>query len=623
MKRFNPAVRNSESLVFPILIGIFFYWYFTRLNGLDPRDVSWLLPFWHTHIDAAANYLGWEYFRSSPILQWPLGRTPSLGPGSGASISMTDSIPLMAFIFKPFTHWYQGTFQYFGIWTLTCFVLQAVASWKLLGIWVKGQFARGLGCCFFVIAPAFLDRLTFHFGLSAHWVVLFALYLFFKSDFSLKMWIALGVVSTLIQPYLAIMVSAVFLVALLGNPSFLKRLMVYIAAIGFAAYQAGLFIFDFSNAGLDGFGIFSSNALSLVDPGFPDFDRLPWSTRVPNVWENVGQYEGFAFLGGGVLLIGMLLFINQLILGRSLRNKWPSLIVLIAFGNFVYRQNAISVLVLLWLVLAAICLTQFLVEFKKDKVNAIKIGGLAIAFFIFAFSNIILIGDFSFVQVEIPKFVLDVFAIARTSGRFIWIPMYLVMTVVVVSALKYFPRRVSLAIIFVALLLQINDSSQATRFLSDTYTRPGPDNYLPSKTWDVLGSRYRSVEFVPAAHKPRLFDSNPDFLNTSGWLWRDIGVLGQKYDWKLNSFYFGRVPEAAFVKENVELDERVQSGGYDSSVLYVFIGSDEWEMAKKSVKGADLIGTLDGVPIVAPGLSDCNSCDLSTFINKSPLLNQG
>lgn len=613
-------LRNYST---PILIGTFFYWYFTRLNGLDPRNVSWLLPFWHTHIDAAANYLGWEYFRSSPILQWPLGQTPSLGPGPGASISMTDSIPLMAFIFKPFTHWYHGTFQYFGIWTLVCFVMQAVASWKLLGIWVKGRFTRGLGCCFFVITPAFLDRLTFHFGLSAHWVVLFALYLFFKRDFSLKLWIALGVVSTLIQPYLAIVVSAVFIVALFGNPSFLKRLVAYLLAIGFAAYQAGLFVFGFSNAGSDGFGTFSSNALSMVDPGFPDFDRLPWSTRVPNVWENAGQYEGFAFLGSGVLLIGILVFLNRLILGRSMKNVWPNLVVLVAFVNFVYRQNAISMLVLLGSVLATICLMQFLAECKKDIVTAIKIGSVSIAFLLFAFSNIILIGDYSLVQFEIPNFLLEVIAIARTSGRFIWLPMYLVITVVVISALKYFPRRVGPAVLFALLLLQINDSSQASRFLSDTYTRPGPDNYLPSKTWDILGSRYNSVEFVPAAHKPRLFDSNPDFLNTSGWLWRDVGVLGQKYGWELNSFYFGRVPEAAFVKENVELDERVLSGSYDSSVLYVFIGSDEWEMAKKSVNSSDLIGTLDGVPIVAPGLSDCNSCDLSTFINKSPLHNQG
>jgi hypothetical protein len=361
----------------------------------------------------------------------------------------------------------------------------------------------------------------------------------------------------------------------------------------------------------------------MVDPGFPDFDRLPWSTRVPNVWENSGQYEGFAFLGSGVLLIGILVFLNRLILGRGMENVWPNLVVLVAFGNFVYRQNAISVLVLLGSVLATICLTQFLSDLKREKERAIKIGSVSIAFLLFAFSNIILIGDYSLVQFEIPNYILEFIAIARTSGRFIWLPMYLVMTVVVISALKYFPRRVGPALLFALLLLQINDSSQASRFLSDTYTRPGPDNYLPSKTWDILGSRYKSVEFVPAAHKPRLFDSNPDFLNTSGWLWRDVGVLGQKYGWELNSFYFGRVPEAAFIKENVELDERVQSGGYDSSVLYVFIGSDEWEMAKKSVNSSDLIGTLDGVPIVAPGLSDCNSCDLSTFINKSPLLNQG
>ena len=597
----------------PVFIGSFFYWYFTRLNGLDPRDVSWLLPFWHSNIDAATNYLGWEFFRSTPILQWPLGITPNLGPGSGASISMTDSVPLMAFIFKPITHWYQGTFQYFGIWTLTCFVLQAVASWKLLGIWIKGQFARGLGICFFVIAPAFLDRLTFHFALSAHWVVLFALYLFFKRDFSLRLWILLGVVSTLIQPYLAIMVSVVFLFALIGNQKVLKRLAIYLGAIGFAAYQAGSFVFGFSNAGSEGFGTYSSNALSMVDPGFPDFDRLPWSTKIPNVWENAGQYEGFAFLGSGVLIIAVCFFFMRLLANRSFKGIWPSLLVLVAFGNFVYFQNAKSVLLLLSSVLVAICVMQFISTVRLDRIKALKIVGVLVAFLLFAFTNVILVGDYSLIQFELPSFVLDIFAIARTSGRFIWLPMYLVMTVVTVSVLKYFPRRVGSALLVVALTLQVIDTSQATQFLSDTYTRPGPENYLPSKAWDVLGSRYKSVEFVPAAHKPRLFDSNPDFLNTAGWLWRDVGVLGQKYNWELNSFYFGRVPEAAFLKENIEINERLRSGDFDSSVLYIFIGSDEWELAKKSARSPDLIGTLDGVPILAPGMMACTDCMLEGF----------
>jgi hypothetical protein len=525
----------------------------------------------------------------------------------------------MAFLFKPFTHWYQGTFQYFGIWTLVCFVLQSIASWKLIGIWVKNQFARSLGCCFFVIAPAFLDRLTFHFALAAHWIILFTLYLFFRKEFSLRFWILLGVVSILVQPYLAIMVSAVFLVSLFGDPYFLKRLVLYIGAIGFSAYQSGLFVFGFSNVGADGFGTFSSNGLSMVDPGYSDFDRVPWSTKVPDFWENVGQLEGFAFLGFGVLLTAVFLYLVRLMSIGSIKRDWPALIVLPAFVNFIFRPSDKSVLLMLMSVLTSVCVFQFVLYLKRDKVVALKIVGISIAFVAFALSNVVFVGDYRPLRFGVPSFVLDLFAIARASGRFIWIPMYLVMTVVVVSALKFLPRRLGWSLLSVLLLVQVNDSSQASQFLSETYTRTGPENYLPSKTWEIFGGRYKSVEFVPAAHKPRLLDSNPDFLNTSGWLWRDIGILGQRYGWNLNSFYFARVPESEFLSESLEISQRLKNGEYDSSVLYIFIGSDEWELAKKTVGPSDLIGTLDGVPIIAPGLSECIDCDLSTFSSRSPV----
>ena len=597
----------------PIFIGSFFYWYFTRFNGLDPRDVSWLLPFWHGNIDSATHYLGWEYFRSAPMLQWPLGRTSNLGPGSGASIAMTDSIPLMAFLFKPFTHWYEGTFQYFGIWTLICFVLQSIASWKLIGIWLKNQFARSLGCCFFVIAPAFLDRLTFHFGLAAHWVILFALYLCFQKCFSIKSWILLGVLATLTQPYLAIMVSAVLLVSLFGNQYFLKRLVMYVGAIGFSAYQSGLFVFGLSNAGTAGFGTFSSNGLSMVDPGYSDFDRVPWSTKVPDFWQNVGQLEGFAFLGIGVLLIAVFLYLIRLMSSRSIKRDWPVLIVLPAFVNFIFSPSDKSVLLMLMSVLISICFFQIVPYLKRDKVVAFKLAVISIAFTAFALSNVIFVGDYRPLRFGVPSFVLDLFAIVRASGRFIWIPMYLVMTVVVVSGMKFLPRRLGRLLFSVLLLVQVIDSSRASQFLSETYTRTGPENYLPSKTWEVFGGRYKSVEFIPAVHEPRLFDSNPDFLNTSGWLWRDIGILGRRYGWKLNSFYFARVPEAEFLRESLEINQRLKNGEYDSSVLYIFIGSDEWELAKKSARSPDLIGTLDGVPILAPGMMACSDCILEGF----------
>ena len=606
-------------LIIPVSVGLLFYAIFSRFHGLNPTQTDWLLPFWNGNIDSAANYLGWEYFRAAPIFQWPLGRIPNLGPGSGASIAMTDSIPLMAFLFKPFTHWYRGTFQYFGIWTMLCFVMQAVSSWKLLGIWVKGRVHLVLGCVFFVITPAFLDRMTFHFGLTAHWLILFALFLFFREEFGFKNWVFLGVIATLIQPYLAIMVSALFFFSLLKQEHFTKRLSLYLLAIGMSAWQAGLFVFGFSNIGLDGFGVNSTNVLSLVDPGFPDFNRLPWSSRVPNLWENVGQYEGFAFVGSGLLLVSALLYLKFLSNFRRKRSDWPSLLVIPAIIYFLIQRNAFSALLLIESILLSICLHAVFRYLIAERLRAMKMLFLSALFGLFAISNIVFIGDRYVGQYMVPEFFMNLVSVARTSGRFIWLPMYLVITVVIVLLVKNFPKYLSIMFLAFTLLIQVNDSSSANQFVNDLFTRSGPENVLPSSTWDVFGEKYSSVAFVPAAHKPRLFDTNPDFLNTSGWLWRDIGVLGQKYDWNLNSFYFGRVPDSAFIRENVQIEKSILNGEYDSSTLYIFIDSDAWEKAKKSINSSDLIGTLDGVPVVAPGLSECATCDFSTFSNKSPL----
>lgn len=51
--------------------------------------------------DPATHWLGWQFFRNSPLLQWPLGANPDYGMEIGSSIIFSDSIPLLAFIFKP------------------------------------------------------------------------------------------------------------------------------------------------------------------------------------------------------------------------------------------------------------------------------------------------------------------------------------------------------------------------------------------------------------------------------------------------------------------------------------------------------------------------------------------
>ena len=607
------SIKRPQAYLVPALIGVFFYAYFTRFAGLNPFHVNWLLPFWNGNIDSATHYLGWEYFRSAPIFQFPMGKTPNLGPGNGSSIAMTDSIPLLAFLFKPFTHWLDRPFQYFGIWTLACFVLQSIAAWKLMGIWIKEKSLLLIGTSFFVVCPAFLDRMTFHFGLTAHWVLLMSLYLFFRERFSLRSWVFLGVIAALVQPYLSIMVSAVFLFDQMARPRFVRNVSSYLAAVTFAAWQSGLFVFGASNIGSDGFGVFSTNGLSLVDPGFPNFSRVPWSEVVPNLGENVGQYEGFAFLGGGVIGLAALVLTRKAITTRTIEAGWPVLLPVPFLIYLAFQRDAFSALILLESIVLAVCLIYLQRYSVFEMQKTFKAVTFVLLFSAFALSNTVFIGDRFNGHVGVPSLLLDLTAIARTSGRFIWIPMYLVIAVVVVAVAKSFPRYVAALFLISALIFQVKDSSTASIFTREVFRRSGPESIMPSDLWNSLGARYSSVAFVPAAHKPRLFSSNPDFKNIDGWLWRDVGVLGQRFGWRLNSFYFGRSPDKAFEVENQEIQERLTSGDFESTVLYVFIGSDEWELAKQTAGPEDLVGVLDGVPVIAPGLAACSTCNFEGF----------
>ncbi len=605
--------HSGYELIIPALIGFFAYGYFSKFQGLNPTKTDWLLPFWNGNIDSATHYLGWEYFRSAPIFQWPLGKTPNLGPGNGSSIAMTDSIPLMAFLFKPLTHWYNGNFQYFGIWILCCFVLQSIAAWKLLTTWVEEFSIRLIGVGFFVVAPAFLDRYTFHSALAGHWILIFGIYLMLCAKFSTRNWLTLGIISILVQPYLAMMVSGMFVFSVFRCPQVFSRMSLYFGTLFLVAWQSGYFVFGFSNAKADGFGTFSSNGFSLVDPGFPDYYRMPWSSFIPNVMENPGQYEGFAFVGLGIVLLCIAVIAKVLFSrGKNVSLVSTSVFLFLVSYLIVSREAFGLQLFLICCILTICFLSIYSSDFKLT--GSLRLTFLLFgAYFAFSLSNIIFLGDRLIWKYPIPDFVLGMISIARTSGRFVWPLMYLVIAVVVVYSSIVFAPSVAKMLLALLLVIQLFDMRAGDQFSKDVFARGGPSEYLPSNLWDQLGQTYSKVAFVPVAHKPRLFGTHPDFLNIDGWLWRDIGMLGVDYGWSLNSFYFGRSPAEAFTLANLEVTEQMKSGNFSSNTLYVFIESEAWEIAKKTAKENDLIGVLDGIPILAPGLNPCDGCDLSGF----------
>ena len=595
---------RMKPYLLPGLSGFLFYIYYFGFKSLNPLNVNWLLPYWNGNADPATNYLGWEYFRQAPLFQWPLGESPKLGPGLGSSIAMTDSIPLMAFLIKPLLFWYHGPFQYFGFWILVCFVMSGIASWKLLSIWIKDPLLRLTGCIFFVIAPAFLMRTTLHFALSAHWVLLLAFYLFFRPKSSFGSWLILGTVTALVQPYLLFMVSGVFLCSLFKQTNFWKNLLIYVGLVAFTSFQAGVFVFGISDIGAFGFGTFTANVYSFVDPGFPEFSRLPWSKIIPNGDQNFEQYEGFAFLGVGVLFIAVVVFICKTYWKRPIKQQLTLVLVLVPVACVAIFRDAYSVHLLFSVCIFSVFLHTLVDQLVDNRRRSVETVFLMIIYVLFSWSNHAVIGDRELYNFAIPKILETVFSISRISSRFIWVPMYLTITVLIVLAVKSLPKYFVFCLFIFALALQVFDTSSGAQFLRGSVERAGIESQLSSKTWNDFGLRYKKVKFVPAANKPEPSDDDSVVFNFPGVLWRDVGLLGLKFDWSLNSFYFGRSPDKNFMTENIDIDQSLTSGMYDPHTLYIFWHSEEWERAQRNVNHSDLIRILDGVPVLAPGFLD-------------------
>ena len=618
---------KGSGLVIPFLIGIAAYAVIIRFKGFWPTDVDWLLPQWNGNIDSASHYIGWEMYRQSSIFQWPIGRSPMLGPDGGSSIAYS-TLPLLALIFKPLTLWSNTPLQFFGLWSLVCFIGQSVFSWKLLGLWIKNRIHLSLGVCFFVVAPSFLDRLSVHFDASAHWLLIVALYLFFRPTFKFGQWLLLGALSVLIFPYIAMMVSVIFATRLIvdgirskGWFEVIKRISIYVGVLLITAWQCGFFLLGGSKIDAEGYGVFSANVLTFVDPGYPDNYRAPWSYVVPDQWQGPGQYEGFSFVGAGILILAATVWILKVAKGsRSTRVILiaPVVCIPVLFARF-QDLTQLKLTVLLG-ILMAIALENVL-QYRSDRfMMKIAVTLSVAAMSLFAFSNQMLLGKFQVTQFQLSPTFLNFANIFRSSGRFTWPLMYLLIALIIVALIREIPSALITPILLAALVFQVADGNNGAQFTTDAYSRAGPDKYLTSATWDVLGKKYDGVLFSPAAHKPRLFMSiNADFLAESGVLWRDIGVLSQQYDWSMNSSYFSRDPANRFQKDNTALDLALLNGSFNSNQIYVFIGNDQWERAKLVAGKNDLVGILDGVPILAPNFYPCDECRLDGFVDRHPV----
>ena len=608
MSRYLPTKPIDQWLVVPGLIGFVYYVSLTRFHGLNPFDVDWLLPFWRGSIDSAQHYLGWEFFRQAPLLQWPPGKSPNLGPTGGSGVALTDSLPLFALIFKPLTFWFDQPFQYFGIWVLTCFVLQAIFAWKLLTLWVKRWEHAALGTYFFCFAPIFIDRISVHLALAGQWVLLAALFVLFSPRTTYRHWLFLGFVAMLVQPYLAIICAACFfawlLIAVIRNKSvveFAKRLLAFVGVLFASGWISGLFIFGLGSAKAVGFGTYSANGLALVDPGYPWYERSLWSRRIPDQWQNSGQYEGMNFLGSGVLILAITVLLYQLLKGTRTSRFIQLLIVIgvvVVFGRSGTPQRELVFL------LGVVCASVFgwvSKSYIRSKQSTIVYLLLFLSLSIIAVTNQMFIGDFLVFNFSLPESINGVLAIVRTSGRMLWPVTYLITALLVAFISINLRRHLATALLLGILVVQTSESVGGVGVTKSMFNRAGPTEYLSSPMWDTFGERYSKVAIVLPNDNPILYPTHPDFTPAEGsFLWREIGMFAVKHRMQLNSFYFSREPQDQNKVESKLVLDQISSGILDPDTLYVFIDADSWEKVSSEINSNGQVEVIDFVPVLAP-----------------------
>ena len=209
MKQWRGMKASWIEPLWPVLMGSIAFVLVVGPRAIRPDNIGWLWSSRPETSDTCQHFLGWQFFRNSPWVL-PPGANPDCGLEISSGILYSDSIPLLAFLFKPFARWLPESFQYFGLWIYLCFILQAWFAWKLVGAVSDSAVVRLCSVGLFLFAPPFLLRVYGHIALISHWTILSALYLNFFPNIFVKRyaWPALIFVTALVHTYLLAMVLA-------------------------------------------------------------------------------------------------------------------------------------------------------------------------------------------------------------------------------------------------------------------------------------------------------------------------------------------------------------------------------------------------------------------------------
>lgn len=543
--RAAPAL--AAALLGPLL---FFLVFDPRL--LDPSYFRWLL--WLP--DPATQFLGWHFFR---LENWhlPPGAATNYGMDMGSSIVFTDSIPLAALLFKLARAALPDNFQYFGWWMLACYVLQASFGWLLSGIATRLVVPRLAITAMFVLSPLLPDRAIGHYALMAHWLVLAALYLYLRAPerFATALWCLLICGAALIHAYLLYLVLAVafadaarrrWIDHAATTHDTLRSTLVIGAALLATMWLAGYFTIPTRafSGGIEYYGRYAANLNSLWNP--------LWGSRFLPAQPVIAgsELEGYNYLGFGLLAMAPL--------------------ALFAF----WRSGS-----------------------GRDARCCLPLAVAAVLLSAIALSNQVAWGDRVLFTVPLPRFLLDLIAMVRASGRLLWVGYYALLLAVPAIIVRNFAPPVATAIVLLGLALQIADLSPRyvalqTYFRQHFIVEPAlAADRMSSRFWSGAALHYRSILFVPSLPVP------PDFA--------PIGLFAADHGMQINVGSFARFDSRRVAEATTARKQALAAGRLDPASLYVLRPAQQVALRTGH---DDAIGTVDGFLVLAPGWFAFGAC---------------
>lgn len=408
------------SYLLALLLGLYAAHYLLPTRAIFAEDIRVRPVFQY---DAAMNVYGQRYFTKEPW-RWPPFLVKKLGAPQGTNVGFMDGIPLAELIVKLFRRFLPPDFHSVYLWLALCWVLQPVAAVFALRSAGERRLVPNLAIALIAVSMPTLFLRFVHAALCSHFLILLALGLYFRitKQPRLATLVAAGALmlaALLVNPYIMEMVIAVLVAApislLVRRDRAWMAVTVGIGA-GIIVTALSALLIGYGHAvPMGGFGTFSMNLLSPIYPTLAFWGDFIDATG--------GQYEGYHYLGVGVILL--------LLLGDFSLNMQERIAML--------RRHA-------GLVFSCIVLT------------------------LLALSTKVYAGHRLLLDLPTPSWLLEL----RSSGRLFWPVAYVCVIAGVLIVSRKLPARWAFVVVLVCASLQYAETMPMRREVRRVIkTRPG------------------------------------------------------------------------------------------------------------------------------------------------------